>query len=113
MSESVKPAAQDVLASRANEIRMVDILIAMARQKTLLISMPIVGGAIALAIALILKPVFTSTVVLLPPQQQSSGMSAVLGQLGGLGGMAGGLGGLKILAICISACCRAVQSPIF
>lgn len=95
MSESVKPAAQDVLASRANEIRMVDILIAMARQKTLLISMPIVGGAIALAIALILKPVFTSTVVLLPPQQQSSGMSAVLGQLGGLGGMAGGLGGLK------------------
>lgn len=95
MSESVKPAAQDVLASRANEIRMVDILIAMARQKTLLISMPIVGGIIALAIVLILKPVFTSTVVLLPPQQQSSGMSAVLGQLGGLGGMAGGLGGLK------------------
>ena len=95
MSESVKSVAQDVLASRANEIRMVDILIAMARQKTVLISMPIIGGAIALAIALILKPVFTSTAVLLPPQQQSSGMSAVLGQLGGLGGMAGGLGGLK------------------
>jgi len=95
MSESVKPAAQDVLVSRSNEIRMVDILIAMARQKTLLISMPIIGGAIALAITLMLKPVFTSSVVLLPPQQQSSGMSAVLGQLGGLGGMAGGLGSLK------------------
>ncbi|WP_215403406.1 GNVR domain-containing protein [Janthinobacterium sp. JC611] len=95
MSESVKPAAQDVLVSRSNEIRMVDILIAMARQKTLLISMPIIGGAIALAITLMLKPVFTSSAVLLPPQQQSSGMSAVLGQLGGLGGMAGGLGSLK------------------
>lgn len=95
MSESVKPAAQDVLVSRSNEIRMVDILIAMARQKTLLISMPIIGGTIALAITLMLKPVFTSSVVLLPPQQQSSGMSAVLGQLGGLGGMAGGLGSLK------------------
>jgi tyrosine-protein kinase Etk/Wzc len=95
MSESVKPAAQDVLVSRSNEIRMVDILIAMARQKTLLISMPIIGGAIALVITLMLKPVFTSSVVLLPPQQQSSGMSAVLGQLGGLGGMAGGLGSLK------------------
>jgi tyrosine-protein kinase Etk/Wzc len=95
MSESVKPAAQDVLVSRSNEIRMVDILIAMARQKTLLISMPIIGGAIALVITLMLKPVFTSSVVLLPPQQQSSGMSAVLGQLGGLGGMTGGLGSLK------------------
>lgn len=95
MSESVKPAAQDVLVSRSNEIRMVDILIAMARQKTLLISMPIIGGAIALVITLMLKPVFTSSVVLLPPQQQSSGMSAVLGQLGGVGGMTGGLGSLK------------------
>lgn len=95
MSESVKPAAQDVLISRSNEIRMVDILIAMARQKTLLISMPIIGGAIALVITLMLKPVFTSSVVLLPPQQQSSGMSAVLGQLGGLSGMTGGLGSLK------------------
>ena len=95
MSESVKPAAQDVLVSRSNEIRMVDILIAMARQKTLLISMPIIGGAIALVITLMLKPVFTSSVVLLPPQQQSSGMSSVLGQLGGLGGMAGGLASLK------------------
>ena len=95
MSESVKPAAQDVLVSRSNEIRMVDILIAMARQKTLLISMPIIGGAIALVITLMLKPVFTSSVVLLPPQQQSSGMSAVLGQLGGLSGMTGGLGSLK------------------
>lgn len=95
MSESVKPAAQDVLVSRSNEIRMVDILIAMARQKTLLISMPIIGGAIALVITLMLKPVFTSSVVLLPPQQQSSGMSSDLGQLGGLGGMAGGLASLK------------------
>lgn len=57
--------------------------------------MPLIGGGLALAAVLLMKPIFTSSAALLPPQQQSSGMSAVLGQLGGLGGVAGSLGGLK------------------
>lgn len=94
MSEPVYKASpyQD---GQQNEIRMVDILIALARQKRILVSMPLIGGALALVAVLLMKPVFVSSAALLPPQQQSSGMTALLGQGGNLGGLAGSLGGLK------------------
>lgn len=72
-----------------------DILHALGRQKRLLIWTPVVCTALAIALYSLIKPVYTSNAVILPPQQQTSGMSAVLGQLGGLAGATGSLGGLK------------------
>lgn len=78
-----------------DEIHLLDILTALARQKKILFTVPLVTGALAIAAAFLIKPTFSSTAVILPPQQQSSGVAAMLGQLGGLAGAAGGIAGLK------------------
>jgi uncharacterized protein involved in exopolysaccharide biosynthesis len=57
--------------------------------------LPVITTALAVAAALLMSPKYVSTAVIMPPQQQSSGVSAVLGQLGGLASAAGGIGGLK------------------
>lgn len=78
------------------EIQLLDLLIVLARHKKLVIGMPIICSFIALTISLSMTPIFTSTVKIMPPQQQGSGLAAaMLGQLGGLAGAAGGIAGLK------------------
>lgn len=67
----------------------------LAQQKKLLVMVPLVVGIMAIAVAFLTKPTFSSTAVILPPQQQSSGLAAMLGQLGGLAGAASTIGGLK------------------
>ena len=78
-----------------DEIHLLDILTALARQKKILFTVPLITGILAIAAAFLIKPTFSSTAVILPPQQQSSGVAAMLGQLGGLAGAAGGIAGLK------------------
>jgi tyrosine-protein kinase Etk/Wzc len=78
------------------KIHLLDALIVLARYKKLVIGMPVAFGSIALAISLWLPPIFTSTVRIIPPQQQGGGLAAaMLGQLGGLAGAAGGIAGVK------------------
>lgn len=96
MSEQLKITEQSKLINEQNdEIHLLDILIALARQKKILFTVPLVTGALAIAAAFLIKPTFSSTAILLPPQQQSSGVAAMLGQLGGLASAAGNLAGLK------------------
>jgi tyrosine-protein kinase Etk/Wzc len=96
MSEQLKNRERNALVNENNdEIHLLDILTALARQKKILFMVPLVTGALAIAAAFLIKPTFSSTAVILPPQQQSSGVSAMLGQLGGLAGAAGGIAGLK------------------
>ena len=80
-----------------DEIHLLDLLIVLARHKKLVIGMPIATGLIAMAISLVMTPIFTSTAKIMPPQQQQgSGLAAaMLGQLGGLAGAAGSIAGLK------------------
>lgn len=90
------PADRSVENAHEEEFHLLDGLAALGRQKKVLIGVPLVVTAIAIAAVLIMPPVFVSTTVVLPPQQQSGGgMAAMLGQLGGLAGAAGGLAGLK------------------
>jgi tyrosine-protein kinase Etk/Wzc len=57
------------------------------------IAMVTIGALlIGVLISLLLKPVFTSTAVIMPPQQQQSSVTAVMGQLGSLLGGGAGLG---------------------
>ncbi|QYG05596.1 Wzz/FepE/Etk N-terminal domain-containing protein [Janthinobacterium sp. PAMC25594] len=96
MSEQLKNRERSTLVNESNdEIHLLDILTALARQKKILFMVPLATGALAIAAAFLIKPTFSSTAVILPPQQQSSGVSAMLGQLGGLAGAAGGIAGLK------------------
>jgi tyrosine-protein kinase Etk/Wzc len=96
MSEHLKNREQSAPMNENNdEIHLLDILTALARQKKILFTVPLITGVLAIAAAFLIKPTFSSTAVILPPQQQSSGVSAMLGQLGGLAGAAGSIAGLK------------------
>ncbi len=72
-----------------NEVSLLGLLTVFARHKIIVIATPLVFGVTALAVSFLIKPTFISTAVIMPPQQQSSGVSAMLGQLGGLAGVAG------------------------
>ena len=82
-------------ASVPGGLRMLDVLVVLAQHKRLLIGLPLLLGALGLAVSMLMTPIFKSTARIMPPQQQNSGMAAMLGQLGGLAGAAGGLGALK------------------
>lgn len=88
------PAA--VATEKDDEISLLDLLTALARQKKTVLTVSMVTGILAIATAFLITPKFLATAVILPPQQQkSSGMAAMLGQLGGLAGAASSIGGLK------------------
>ncbi|MBA8734120.1 Tyrosine-protein kinase wzc [Chromobacterium violaceum] len=78
-----------------DEIDLTALLVKLARQRNWIIACTILCGTVTLCYALLAKPIFTAQTSIMPPQQQSSGMSALLGQLGGLAGAAGGISGLK------------------
>lgn len=86
------PAAS---ASQDGDLNPLEMLITIGRHKWLVFGMPLLSGAIAFAIASQMTPVFTSAATIMPPQQQSSSVVAMLGSLGGMTGAASGLGGLK------------------
>jgi tyrosine-protein kinase Etk/Wzc len=92
MSENKKYATENKVVD--DEIRFVDLLVAIARQKRIVLGFPLFFGVIALVTVILMKPVFISTAVIMPPQQQNSGMAAMLGQLGGLAAAAN-IGGIK------------------
>jgi tyrosine-protein kinase Etk/Wzc len=97
MSEQLvsnKPLNDGIYATE--EIHLLDLLVVLARHKWLVIGTPILTGALAMLASMLITPTFMSTATILPPQQQqSSGVTAMLGQLGGLAGAAGGIAGIK------------------
>ena len=75
---------------------MLDLLVVLAENKWLIVGLPLLTGALAFGASFLITPTYTSMAKIMPPQQQqSSGVSAMLGQLGGLAGAAGGIAGLK------------------
>lgn len=92
MSENAKPAAEH---PATDEISLLDMLIVLARHKKWIAGCTIGIGSAALVSSLLMTPVFTSTAKIMPPQQQSSGLAAMMGQLGTLAGAAGSIAGLK------------------
>lgn len=95
MSEHVEKNIEMVPPRKEDEIHLLDLLSALGRQKKLIYILPVITTALAVAAAFLISPKYVSTAVIMPPQQQSSGVSAVLGQLGGLASAAGGIAGLK------------------
>jgi tyrosine-protein kinase Etk/Wzc len=90
-----RPSVEQI-TKNYDEISLLDLLIILAERKRTILWVTVTFALLATAISLILPKRYTASVVLLPPQQNSSMGSAIASQLGNLGGMAalagGGLG---------------------
>jgi uncharacterized protein involved in exopolysaccharide biosynthesis len=71
---------------------LLDLLLALAERKWFILSMTLAGGLVMTLIAFLLPPMYTATASIMPPQQQQSAVTALLGQLGPLASAGGGLG---------------------
>lgn len=92
MSTHDKAEAQTV---PSDDIDLIAVLKTSLKHRRWVIGSVIALGSGALILSLTLPPLYTATAKILPPQQQSSSMNMLLGQLGGLAGAAGGIAGLK------------------
>jgi uncharacterized protein involved in exopolysaccharide biosynthesis len=75
-----------------------DLLIALVERWKMLLVVPLLCGAIGLGGTYLIKPTFTATTVLLPPQQAQSAAVAALASLGALAGAVGGSAGVRSTA---------------
>lgn len=85
---------QDDMKALDNEIDLKMLVAQLWQGRGIVMAAVVSGGAIALAISLSIRPVYTASASILPPQQQASGLSAALGSLGAMAGVAAG-GALK------------------
>lgn len=76
-------------------LTMIDLMIMLARNKKLVIGLPVVTALFAVAISFVIPPVYRASVTILPPQQSQGGGAALLAQLGGAGGLVAGAAGIK------------------
>ena len=89
-AEQREPAIVFTEANAADEIDLIDMCIPLLRAKSRIALWTLIFFVVGTLIAFLLKPVFTAETVILPPQQQSSASSILMGQLGALGGLGGG-----------------------
>ena len=76
------------------EINLLELLQVIVKRKMFIIKMCSVAVLVPVTYSLILPNIYFATAKVLPPQKESVGLSALLGQVGGLAGLAaGGLGG--------------------
>ena len=92
MSEAQQPETM----RDEDEVSLLDLLIVLAKHKTLVLGLPAAAAVISAVVSLLLPNYYTGITKILPPQQTQS-TSAVLAQLGNLAGLAGGpaVAGLK------------------
>ena len=76
---------------QAPDINLVDLLIALGREKAIFIFVTVLAALIGVAVAMLTTPVYTARTTLMPAQQGGGGGSALggLGNLAGLAGLAG------------------------
>ncbi len=82
-------APDDRTTGDDKEINLFDLLIVLAKQKKLVLGLPLVVAVLAAGISFVLPVSYTATAVIVPPQQSASSSAAMLSQLsGGLAGLA-------------------------
>lgn len=85
---------QDDMNDLDGEIDLKALILQLWQGRNTILAATFVCGSIALATSLAIRPTFTASASILPPQQQTSGLSAALGSLGAMAGVATG-GALK------------------
>jgi tyrosine-protein kinase Etk/Wzc len=91
-AQALQPTVMD------SRIDLLAVLVVLAKTKRRVMLMTFGGLAVGIILSLVLKPTYTATAAILPPQQATSAASVLLGQVGGLSGAAGlggGVFGLK------------------
>lgn len=79
-----------------DEFSVLDLLVALAKYKKLILGLPFVVAVIAAGYSLTLADIYTANTKILPPQQSQSAASAMLAQLGGgIAGLVGGATGIR------------------
>jgi tyrosine-protein kinase Etk/Wzc len=89
------PEGRPFSLTQDENIRVLDILLLLARDRRRIAIVTFVALFFGAAVAFLLKPTFTAIATILPPQQQQSSVSALVGQFGSLAGLGGGAGLLK------------------
>jgi tyrosine-protein kinase Etk/Wzc len=89
---SGKPASARLPGSK-EEIPLLDLLIVLAERKRVILAVTAGFAIVSIVISLLLPKLYTATVTLMPPQQNSSLSAQLASQLGSLGGMAASLTG--------------------
>lgn len=90
MTEAMPTGAESGASSSANDaegIDILDLLMSMLRAKRMIALWTGVFFMIGIGIAMLLKPVFTATTVIMTPQEEQSASGSMLGQLGALGSL--------------------------
>ncbi|WP_426104732.1 Wzz/FepE/Etk N-terminal domain-containing protein [Massilia sp. TSP1-1-2] len=81
--------------SASDDIGIFGLLAVLARQKRLVVGLPVVAAVLSAVLSLVLPVTFKASAQLLPPQQASSATAMLLSQLGGMAGGAVGAAALK------------------
>lgn len=77
-------------------VSLLDVLLVLLQHKRLLALVPLGCGVVVLGLSFLIRPVYTASAQMLPPQAaQSSAVTALLGAAGGLAGGLGSIAGLK------------------
>ena len=86
---------EGIAASPARDegIDLLYILLVLARDRRCIAIVTLAAVLLGTVIVFLLKPTFTATATILPPKEQQSSISAMLGQLVPLSALAGGTGG--------------------
>src|SRR5205814_10625742 len=87
-SETVSETQQPETMRDEDEVSLLDLLIVLAKHKTLVLGLPAAAALISAVVSLLLPNYYTGITKILPPQQTQS-TSAVLAQLGNLAGLTG------------------------
>ncbi len=95
MNSPIAPADTTTPVDQDEEVSLLDLAIPLIEHWKSLVFLPLLAGCAAIAITFLMKPVFTSRTVFLPPQQQQSAAASAIAQLGALSGIAGAAAGVK------------------
>jgi len=93
MSQPAVPA--EVPDDDDSGIDLLDLALPLLQHWKLLVVAPLLAGALALGIAFVVKPTYTSRTVFLPPQQQQSAAASAIASLGALSSLVGSAAGVK------------------
>ena len=77
------------------EVDTIAVMLVLARHKEQILKITLAAALLAFIVAFVLPKMYTATTTVLPPQQNQSAVTAMLGQLGAIAGLGGGDLGLK------------------
>jgi tyrosine-protein kinase Etk/Wzc len=82
-------APVDKSSATAREFDILDVLLILAARKSMIFLASVAGFAIGVGLVLLVAPSFTAKTLIMPPEQEQSSSSALLGQFGALASLTG------------------------